>query len=57
MTSQELIQKFLPQDLWEVASNYNIPNDMLENNADLVVLVLWSKSIKLLKLQYLPFGV
>ena len=36
MTSQELIQKFLPQDLWEVASNYNIPSDMLENNGDLV---------------------
>ena len=45
MTSQELIQKFLPQDLWEVAAKYNIPNDMLENNADLVVLVLGSKSI------------
>ena len=45
MSTQELIQKFLPEDLREIALNYDIPNDMLENNADLVVLVLWSKSI------------
>ena len=45
MTAQELIQKFLPQELQDVASKYNIPEDMLESNADLVVLVLQSKSI------------
>ena len=35
----------MPQHLQSVAANYNIPNDMLENNTDLVVLVLESKSI------------
>ena len=45
MVTQESIQKFLPERLWEVALNYNIPSDMLELNTDLVVLVLESKSI------------
>lgn len=45
MTNQEYITKYLPQNLHDVALNYNIPNDMLEDNADLVVLVLESKSI------------
>jgi len=45
MATQENITKFLPQHLQQVALNYNIPDDMLENNTDLVVLVLESKSI------------
>jgi len=45
MTSQENIQKYLPERLREVASNYEIPEDMIVNNWDLVVLVLESKSI------------
>lgn len=45
MTSQENIQKYLPERLRNVALNYNIPNDMIEINWDLVVLVLESKSI------------
>lgn len=45
MTTQENIQKYLPEHLRNVALEYNIPNDMIENNADLVVLVLESKSI------------
>ena len=45
MTAQESIQKYLPENLREVAAGYNIPDDMLENNWDLVVLVLESKSI------------
>ena len=45
MTTQENIQKYLPEHLRNVASQYNIPNDMIENNGDLVVLVLESKSI------------
>ena len=45
MTTQENIQKYLPEHLRNVAAEYNIPNDMIENNADLVVLVLESKSI------------
>ena len=45
MATQENITKFLPQHLQQIALSYNIPDDMLENNADLVVLVLESKSI------------
>ena len=45
MVTQESIQKFLPENLWNIALNYDIPSDMLENNSDLVVLVLGSKSI------------
>ncbi len=45
MEISENIKKFLPENLWNIALNYNIPDDMLENNADLVVLVLGSKSI------------
>lgn len=45
MVTPESIQKFLPENWWNIALNYNIPSDMLENNTDLVVLVLGSKSI------------
>jgi hypothetical protein len=37
--------QYLPQHLQGVALNYAIPDDMLQTNADLVVLVLESKSI------------
>jgi len=45
MTAQENIIKYLPEHLHKVAVDYNIPEDMLTNNNDLVVLVLESKSI------------
>lgn len=45
MTSQESIIKLLPEHLHSLAMNFNIPEDMLQNNTDLVVLVLESKSI------------
>lgn len=45
MATQENIIKFLPERLYQLSSNYNIPDDMLQTNADLVVLVLESKSI------------
>ena len=45
MTTQEKILAKIPSNLQETAMKYNIPNDMLDNNADLVVLVLESKSI------------
>ena len=45
MTVQENIIKFLPERLHTVASNYNIPDTMLESDADVVILVLESKSI------------
>lgn len=45
MTLAENISKYLPEHLHSVAQGYNIPDDMLESNSDLVVLVLESKSI------------
>ena len=45
MTTQENIKNYLPERLREITLNYNIPDDMLVNNSDLVVLVLESKSI------------
>lgn len=45
MVSEEKIKQHLPERLRNIAPNYDIPNDMLENNGDLVVLVLESKSI------------
>ena len=45
MVTQEDVQAYLPENLREVASQYDIPDDMLKNNSDLVVLVLESKSI------------
>jgi len=45
MTTQENIQKYLPERLRKVALDYDIPNHMIENNWDLVVLILESKSI------------
>ena len=45
MAAQEEILKWLPEHLHNIAMNYNIPDDMLHDNTDLVVLVLESKSI------------
>ena len=45
MTSHENVIKYLPEHLHAVAMQYNVPDDMLVDNADLVVLVLESKSI------------
>ena len=45
MINQDNIIKFLPEHLHAVAQNYSIPDAMLEDNSDLVVLVLESKSI------------
>lgn len=45
MATQENIKKFLPENLHDIASNYDIPDTMLETDADVVVLVLESKSI------------
>jgi membrane-bound lytic murein transglycosylase B len=45
MATQENIVKFIPEHLQSIALEYDIPNSMLEENADLVVLILESKSI------------
>lgn len=45
MISMELIQKKLPQELWEVAKNYSISDTFLETMSDIIILVLNSKSL------------
>lgn len=47
MANQELIQAHLPNDLWEIAKNYIIPDSFLVQRADLIILVLRSKSMDL----------
>jgi hypothetical protein len=45
MANVELIQKKLPQELWQIAMKFMIPDVFLENETDLVVLVLNSRSL------------
>jgi len=45
MANQELIQKHLPNDLWEVAKEYTIPDSFLVQKPDLIELILRSKSM------------
>ena len=40
-----LIQKYLPESLWEVAKSFTIPNAFLESNARLIQLILESRSL------------
>ncbi len=39
------VQKFLPQDLWDIAQTYLIPEAFLEDAPELVEMILRSKSI------------
>ena len=45
MANIELIQKKLPQEMWAVAEEYNIPDNFLETEPNLVILLLNSKSL------------
>jgi xylose isomerase len=45
MTTRALIEKYLPQDLWEIATEYTIPDEFLEDAPDLIELILRSRSI------------
>ncbi len=45
MANIQLIQQKLPQNLWELAWKFNIPDDFLEHEPDLVVLILNSRSL------------
>lgn len=45
MTTSALVQKYLPQDLWEVVVSYTIPDEFLEDTPDLIELILRSRSI------------
>ena len=46
MTNLELIKQKLPQELWEKAADFDIPEDFLSNESDLVVLILNSRSLE-----------
>lgn len=45
MANVELIQQKLPQELWQIAMKFNIPDVFLEKEAGLVSLVLNSRSL------------
>lgn len=45
MANSELVMKYLPKELREMASWYTIPDQFLEKKAQLVALVLQSRSI------------
>jgi hypothetical protein len=45
MTDQTLIQKYLPQEVWELCNSYTIPSEFIEDTPDLIVLILQSRSI------------
>jgi len=45
MTTKELIQQYLPQEVWELAAPFTIPEQFLQSMPDLIVLVLLSKSM------------
>jgi hypothetical protein len=45
MANTELIKKLLPQELWEIAATFIIPDKFLESMPDLIVLILKSKSM------------
>ena len=45
MTNLQLVQQKLPQDLWNLAWQLNIPDNFLEAEPDLTVLILRSRSL------------
>jgi hypothetical protein len=45
MTNLQLVQQKLPQDLWNLAEQLNIPDNFLASDPDLTVLILRSRSL------------
>lgn len=45
MANLEIIKQKLPQNLWEIAMKFDVPDAFLEKEADLVILVLKSRSL------------
>ena len=45
MTNLQLVQQKLPQDLWNLAWQLNIPDNFLETEPDLTILILRSRSL------------
>jgi membrane-bound lytic murein transglycosylase B len=46
MVNIDLIKKHLPEHLWEVVKSYTISDSFLEKIADVIVLILESKSLE-----------
>jgi len=46
MVSITLLKKYIPEDLISYANNFDIPEEFLETDADLIVLVLKSKALE-----------
>jgi hypothetical protein len=49
MTDLTLVQKYLPQDVWDLCKDYTIPTEFIEDTPDLIVLILQSRSIDTLE--------
>lgn len=46
MTSKAILQQFLPEDLIEYASSFDIPEDFLVADPELIILILQSKALE-----------
>lgn len=45
MSDASLIQQYLPEELWKVAEKYDIPESYLQNDPELIIMILQSRSI------------
>lgn len=45
MSNVTLIRKYLPEDIWELAAKFDIPEEFLIDTPDLIEMVIRSKSI------------
>ncbi len=45
MTNKDLLKKYLPADLVDYASWFDIPEEFLESDAELIILILQSKAL------------
>ncbi len=46
MSNTTLLKKYIPEDLLSYASNFDLPEEFLETDSDLIVLVLKSKALE-----------
>ena len=46
MANVQLIQKHLPQALWDIAAQYTIPDQFIEKKPTLIAMLLQSRSIE-----------
>jgi len=46
MSNITLLKKYIPEDLLSYANNFDLPEEFLETDADLIVLILRSKALE-----------